>query len=68
MNSYMYMYMYMYWYYTVAAVQGFPPHYIAKLAICYCILHFGYYIVPGLSSQFVPYLPIQPASKVTAGQ
>ena len=42
------------------------PYTLAKLAICYCILHIGCIIlVPGLSNQFLPYFPIQPAFEVS---
>ena len=39
-------------YSTCSCILSGVPH---TLAICYCNIHFGYYLVPGLSSQFLPY-------------
>ena len=43
-------------------------HTLAKLAICSCIFDFGYSIIPGLNSQFLPNFPTQPAFKVATIQ
>ena len=59
-----------YSFYTQVCYEQTPrlPYTLAKFAICYSVLHFGYILVFGLSSQFLPLFPIQPAFNVSSGQ